>query len=160
MSVTTASTERICKNCQQPFTRIIRAAQLYCSKKCRVSFWNKECCKSSSKWNKKNPERVMLKSARHRAKRQGVPFDLVLEDLVIPEYCPILGLKLECNAGEGSAKQNSPSLDKIIPALGYVRGNIQIISYLANVMKHDATPEQLLDFAKWVLKTYSTEEVQ
>lgn len=160
MKAATASTERICKNCQQRFTRVVRAAQKYCSQKCRVSFWNKECSKSSSQWNKRNPERVMLRSAKHRAKRQGVPFDIELEDLVIPEYCPVLGLKLECNAGEGSAKQNSPSLDKIIPSLGYVKGNIQIISNLANVMKHDASPEQLVNFAEWVLKTYSTEETQ
>jgi hypothetical protein len=122
-----------------------------------VKFWNKECSKSSTKWHEKNPEAVMLRSAKHRAKRQGLPFDLEKSDLVIPEFCPVLGMPLVCNAGSGAAKQNSPSLDKIVPELGYVKGNIQIISYLANVMKHDATPEQLIMFAEWVLKTYKGE---
>lgn len=77
---------------------------------------------------------------------------------MIPEFCPVLGMKLECNAGTGHAKQNSPSLDKVIPELGYVKGNVQVISYLANVMKHDATPEQMLRFAKWVIETYEKGE--
>lgn len=96
----------------------------------------------------------MLRSAKHRAKKQGIPFDLEKSDLVIPELCPVLGIPLVCNAGKGGAGQNSPSLDKIIPELGYIKGNIQIISNLANTMKHDATPEQLVLFAEWVLKTY------
>lgn len=96
----------------------------------------------------------MLRSAKHRAKKQGVPFDIEKSDLVIPELCPVLGMPLVCNAGTGNAKQNSPSLDKIVPELGYTKGNIQIISYLANAMKSDATPEQLILFAEWVLETY------
>lgn len=149
-----ATTERVCQGCGEGFTRIVRAAQKYCTAGCRVKFWNKKCSASSTKWHGKNPERVMLRSAKHRAKRQGIPFDLTLADIVIPEICPVLGVPLVCNAGTGSAKQDSPSLDKIVPELGYVKGNIQVVSYLANVMKHDATPEQLILFAEWVLKTY------
>lgn len=48
----------------------------------------------------------------------------------------------------------SPSLDKIIPSLGYVKGNIQVISLLANKMKTSATIEQLRIFSKNVLKMY------
>lgn len=153
----TATTERVCKNCKVTFTRIVRAGQLFCSADCRKKYWNKQCSDSSYKWHKNNPERVMLRSAKHRAKKQGVAFDLVLGDIVIPEYCPVLGIKLECNAGSGGAKQNSPSLDRIVPALGYVKGNIQVMSHLANVMKHDANPEQLLNFASWVIETYRGE---
>ena len=152
--------ERVCKNCETIFTRIVRAGQLYCTPKCRKDFWNKECSSSSPKWHKSNPAKVMLRSARHRAKKQGLPFNITIDDIVIPEVCPVLGIQLECNAGTGSAKQNSPSLDKIIPELGYVVGNVQVISYLANVMKHDATPEQLINFALWVLETYKEKELE
>lgn len=145
---------QICPECGGEFVRVVRSIQKYCNSKCRAKFWNRQCSASSTKWHNGNPERVMLRSAKHRAKRQGIPFNLTLEDLVIPANCPVLGMPLVCNAGTGSAGQNSPSLDKIIPELGYVKGNIQIISYLANVMKHDATPEQLILFAEWVLKTY------
>lgn len=151
-------TETICKGCGIPFMRTVRGIQKYCTGQCRVKYWNKECAKSSTDWHGRNPEAVMLRSAKHRAKRAGLPFDLVREDIVIPEVCPVLGMPLVCNAGTGSARQDSPSLDKIIPELGYVKGNIQVISYLANVMKHDATPSQMIKFAKWVLSTYKEGE--
>lgn len=150
----TASTERVCQGCGEVFTRVVRAAQKYCTATCRKRFWNKKCSKSSSQWHGRNPEAVMLRSAKHRAKKHGIPFDLEKSDIEIPELCPVFGIPLVCNAGSGSAKQNSPSLDKITPELGYVKGNIQVISNLANVMKHDASPEQLVLFAEWVLKTY------
>lgn len=150
-------TETICKGCGIGFFRTVRAIQKYCNSKCRVKHWNKQCSGSTTKWHKGNQEAVMLRSAKHRAKRADMPFDLTKEDIVIPEFCPVLGMKLVCNAGTGSAKQDSPSLDKIIPELGYVRGNVQVISYLANVMKHDATPEQMLKFAEWVFETYKGE---
>jgi hypothetical protein len=49
-------------------------------------------------------------------------------------------------------RPDAPSLDKIDPKLGYVPGNIQVISHKANAMKWDATREELRAFAKWVLK--------
>lgn len=101
---------------------------------------------------------MILRSAKHRAKVQNLPFNLELEDIVIPELCPVFGTPLVCNAGQGGAKHDSPSLDKIIPELGYVKGNVQIISNLANVMKHDATPEQLVAFGEWAIQTYSKEK--
>ena len=151
-------TDQICTGCGCTFRRTVRAIQKYCSPTCRRKFWNKKCAGSSAKWHKGNPEAVMLRSAKHRAKRDDLPFNLEKSDIVIPKLCPVLGIELECNAGTGSAKQNSPSLDKIIPELGYVKGNVQVISNLANVMKHDATPEQMLRFAKWVIETYEKGE--
>ena len=43
---------------------------------------------------------------------------------------------------------NSPTLDKIIPSLGYVSGNIWIISHRANTIKSDASIDELLILAK------------
>lgn len=85
--------------------------------------------------------RMHLNAIRHRCKTNNLPFNITLEDLEIPKECPILGIPLLSHWGEskGSSSFNSPSVDKIIPELGYVKGNVQIISNRANIMKNDAT---------------------
>jgi len=69
---------------------------------------------------------------------------------IAPKTCPVFGKRL--TTGNGKSHAWSPSIDKIIPSKGYVRGNIQVISYKANIMKQDATPAQLKQFAQWALK--------
>jgi hypothetical protein len=97
--------------------------------------------------------RAWLYNLRARAKILDVPFDLTIEDLKDPGLCPLLELPLSRSVGEGTGgASNSPSVDRIIPALGYVKGNVRIISKLANAMKQDATPEQLLTFARNIVE--------
>lgn len=104
--------------------------------------------KKLAEYRKKGPHRQMFWAAKVRAKRAGIPFNLTIEDIVVPAVCPVLGLEIRPFAGRGFDPQ-SPSLDRIIPALGYVRGNVRVISYRANELKKDATPEELLAVAKW-----------
>lgn len=98
----------------------------------------------------------MVDNARERARKFGVDFDLDQDDIVIPQYCPILGIKLE-RGTNGRSLDSSPSLDRIFPEKGYVKGNVQVISQLANQMKNSATPQQLLDFADWIYDTFGGE---
>jgi hypothetical protein len=92
----------------------------------------------------------LLTKAKQRAKEEGLEFDLSHEDIVIPERCPYLDVPLTHELGQGQLPTNS-SIDRIDSSKGYVKGNIQIISRLANTMKSNATHEQLLTFAKNVL---------
>jgi hypothetical protein len=102
-----------------------------------------------------NPKINMLATAKHRAKQKGLPFNLTYDDIDIPLICPILNIPISVSDDESS--DASPSLDKIIPELGYVVGNIQVISKLANTMKSNANIEQLLAFAKWINKEFNKE---
>lgn len=104
----------------------------------------------SNRWYKDNPERYLLYSARARAKKFNFPFNLELSDILIPERCPILEIPLFRNVDANRPGPNSPSVDRIVPSLGYVKGNIQIISMRANIMKNDASLEELRKFASWV----------
>jgi hypothetical protein len=100
-----------------------------------------------------HPVRFMLESAKHRAKRKGVPFNLTEADIEIPTHCPALGVPLVTRERGDSTTFDypySPSLDRIRPELGYVRGNVVVISDLANRIKHTATADQIEAVAHWL----------
>lgn len=92
----------------------------------------------------------MWEGSKYRSKRDGIPWDLQLSDIVIPEYCPVFGVKL--NTEPGQSINNAPSIDKLIPALGYVKNNIRIISYRANSIKKSCTLEELKALTLWLEK--------
>lgn len=94
----------------------------------------------------------MFRRAKARAKAKGIEFSLPSSScIVIPEYCPILHIRLEPVRGQSGGRASSPSLDRIDCTKGYTLDNIQVISNLANTMKSCATTEQLILFAQWVL---------
>jgi hypothetical protein len=97
----------------------------------------------------RHPEKVLHRQAKNRARARGIPFTLALEDVIIPEFCPVLGIKLE--PSQDGYSPNSPTLDRKIPSLGYVPENVWVISYKANVMKSNATPEELRRFSEFFL---------
>ena len=88
----------------------------------------------------------LYRSAKKRALQKGLEFNIELRDIHIPKKCPILKVPLICST------RYSPSIDRIYPDKGYVKGNIAIISTLANSMKANATPQELLIFAKNIKK--------
>lgn len=90
---------------------------------------------------KAEPERELLYGAKNRALKFNLPFDLDLSDIIIPEVCPLLEITL-CK-GEGSVQTSSPSLDRIIPDKGYVKGNVWVISHRANMLKNSSSLEEL-----------------
>jgi hypothetical protein len=83
----------------------------------------------------------MWKDARYRASRSGVPFSITPEDIWVPDTCPVFGTPLVCSTGRSS--DASPSLDRIIPSKGYVKGNIIVVSNRANWLRGDATSREL-----------------
>lgn len=88
---------------------------------------------------------LLLKSAKHRSTKYDQIFDLTLDDIIIPDVCPVFGTPFERKTLFGA------SLDRIDNSRGYCRGNVQVISRLANTMKNSATQEQLEKFAYWIL---------
>lgn len=96
-------------------------------------------------WRQDNQERHMVLEARRRSKKRGWDFDLEASDVVIPEVCPVLGIPLFRGYAEGKRTPgpNSPSLDRVNPILGYVKGNVRVISWKANRIKTDATAQEL-----------------
>jgi hypothetical protein len=92
---------------------------------------------------------TFLTAAKTRAKKLGVPFDLTVEDIVVPDRCPVLGMAITHQYGKRAA-DFSPSLDRIIPALGYVKGNVRIISWRANYLKNNGTADEFEAIARYI----------
>lgn len=90
---------------------------------------------------RKNVAAQLLLGAKGRARKNGLEFDLILEDITVPEFCPVLGMRLF--VGDGRAHGSSPTIDRINSNLGYTRGNIIVVSQKANTIKSNATPEEI-----------------
>jgi len=94
-------------------------------------------------WQLRNPLQHMLSTAKQRARKADIEFALTLADFEdIPTHCPVFGFELKYG-GRGTRAPNSASLDRIDSSMGYVPGNVQIISWRANDLKGDATVEEL-----------------
>lgn len=96
-----------------------------------------------------------LASAKIRAKRKSLEFNLDISFLreIAPDKCPVFGFDLDWNgwkSSNGVAKENAPSLDRIDPNKGYVKGNVMWLSWKANRLKSDATHQDLLTLCKWM----------
>ena len=98
----------------------------------------------------KDFKNYFLRNAKRRALKKNLTFNISLEDLIFPEYCPLLNIKL--NIGTYYANSNSYSIDRIDPSKGYIKGNVQIISHRANTLKGNATLEELKKLAEWMEK--------
>lgn len=94
------------------------------------------------------------------AKRRNIKFDLKYSDLELPEYCPLLNIKLEYSTEGDFNLLNHATVDRIDNSKGYVKGNIIIISRLANNMKNEASFDQLLLFYKNIEKLISIYKIQ
>lgn len=111
---------------------------------------NKKCRERYHRQKNITPEVYTYRAAKTRAAKKGLPFTIEISDIDFSgKKCPIFDCELE--RSEGKLAWNSPSIDRINSKLGYVKDNIQIISTKANTMKSNATKEQLIKFARWVL---------
>lgn len=89
----------------------------------------------------KDIQSYLFVSAKARAKSRYQEFTITKEDVIVPEFCPLLGIKMQYN--EMIKQDNSYSLDRIDPKVGYVPGNVWVISLRANRIKNDATIKEL-----------------
>src|SRR6201988_771076 len=107
-----------------------------CGEKDETKFYEKttgkcrKCCSAARLlWGKEHRARQMVAAAKGRAKRDSVPFGLDEEDVAFVAValesgiCALSGLKFEIPPkGKGPY---TPSLDRIEPNKGYVKGNIK-----------------------------------
>ena len=88
--------------------------------------------------------------------KKKLEFSIEYEDVFIPEYCPILGIKidkfLEDTSQSHESRASSPSLDRVDSSKGYIKGNVSVMSYRANILKGQGTAQQHRLIANWIRK--------
>jgi hypothetical protein len=118
-----------------------------------VSFTDKKAYFRNRKLEyQENPIQWLLAKSRARASKVKLEWDLSEEDIKIPEFCPYLGIRLTNNLDRANSQM---SLDRIDSKKGYIKGNVEVISKLANVVKSNLTSHELITFAKGVLRRFN-----
>lgn len=109
-----------------------------------------------SKPNSRLRFRKLVDQAKWRARRDNVSFSITVDDIIKlfteGDKCPVLGIPMYFNFGGNGPAENSPSLDRLVPKLGYTPSNITVISYRANAIKRDASLEELQALVSWMKK--------
>ena len=136
----------------------------------------KDCCKarqaayrtgskrrqsdSYRKYRENNRARVLVNAARSRARQASIPFDLdeyipALQKRIDRGICELTGLPLNVRDGR---TWDSPSLDRIVPALGYTIDNVRVILFAANVMMNTWGPDPILTIADAIKEQRAQDE--
>ncbi len=107
---------------------------------------NTEYYKQKAKKRKESltREQKLFESIRNRARRNNIPFNIEVDDIVIPSHCPVFNIPFD------NSVYYRPSVDRIKPELGYTKGNIAVISYRANWIKTNATLNEIFQLQKWL----------
>ena len=109
--------------------------------------WHKEWAKSpATVRHQKDPRPSLIYNARKTARTLGLPINLKLEDIVVPERCPALDIPIMVNStGNARSSSNSPTLVRIRPESGYTAHNVAVISLRAAKMKSSQTLTELVE---------------
>jgi hypothetical protein len=91
-----------------------------------------------------------LSNTKSVCEKEGVPFDITVEDLrPFPLSCPVLHIPINWMSTGGS-KNDSPSIDRVIPDKGYTKGNVRLISQKANRLKQNASLSELQAIVRYL----------
>ena len=117
----------------------------------RASSW--QSVDRVKRWfSKMTHKQKMLHWAKYRHKKnfKDSQFDLTEADLHWPIYCPALGIELLYESSHSRSIPNTATLDRIDSNLGYIKGNVQILSRKANLIKNYGTPEEVMRVATFM----------
>lgn len=137
---------RECRQCNHKF-QTANKIRLFCSQKCKSRFNEASRRKQAKNGDKKAILRILLRECRNKAKNRGIYCNIKVDDIDLPEYCPVFNIKLEFRGGD-----NSYSLDRIDSTKDYTPDNVQVISWRANRLKNNGTLEDFKKIVEWMEK--------
>lgn len=114
-----------------------------------------EYCENWRLYSRKNYESRVLAAVKSKCKRFNIEFNLDITDIVIPTVCPKTGIPLVIHTERGKFP-DTPSIDRIDPNKGYIKGNIQIVSFWYNIAKLNWDERVFIDLCRQVTYLHDT----
>jgi hypothetical protein len=101
-----------------------------------------------------HPWRALLHGARARALKKKVPYALTKEWAMETwtGRCAVTNVEFKLGLREWGPKAFSPSIDRIVPSLGYVPGNCRFVLWMVNAFKYDGTDEDMIAIARAIVE--------
>ncbi|MBA3678508.1 MAG: hypothetical protein H0W74_14090 [Sphingosinicella sp.] len=100
------------------------------------------------RWRQAHPERPLVYDARRRARARGIPFDIThgeVQEIISSWTCTYCGTLVGTFAG--GLRPQSATLDRLVPELGYVKGNVCLACHACNSAKGEHTLQSLRAWA-------------
>lgn len=166
MTIETSTPKKPCTKCNVPYVTTTFPVRSWKEGKPIYMTWCHSCLATYARNRRLNPEvrekhkkrthelllqdprYRLLRCARQRAKREKVPFKLKAGDITVPVTCPVFP-HIKLQVGVDKLHDGSPTLDRVIPKLGYVPSNVIVVSFKANRMKSNATIQELGQLASF-----------
>ena len=128
---------------------------------------NKEkCAEYGREYRKNNPFQIqsitLSNSARQRTKKNKIAIDLdfispsnIMDWLKRQPNCVCCGRVFRIGyKGKSGFHDDSPSLDRFYPKLGYVLGNVFLICWRCNELKNNTTVKELETVVAWMKQNH------
>lgn len=103
--------------------------------------------------------RTLYQNAKSRAAASGAPFGLTrawVEEQLLSGRCAVTGLPFDTtSSGRGKGHQHpwAPSLDRIVPHLGYTQENTRAVVWMFNAARHVGSDQDVMQFAEALCTT-------
>lgn len=121
----------------------------------RLRPYCKDCAKDIqraryAKHKREAPFKLRCSRAKSRSQHLQVPFNLTPEYLekLWTGICPAFGIPIDLQTAKD--EENAAELDRKIPHLGYVQGNVAWLSRKANRIKNNVSLTELETLIKWM----------
>lgn len=142
---------KACRECRRRRVNIVKGLCKACRSKYRDSIREKARQKDFHLERAKS----IYYGARTRARKKRLPFDLTINwiyDKIKQGYCEVTGLPFSHKI-QKPPHRFAPSIDKVLPSLGYVKENCRMVVLMVNIIKRDYSDEEVADvgfaLARW-----------
>lgn len=145
----------VCRNCEKPKPLKAKGVCSNCYNKANKHRWDNrnECpIRKRERYRKRSWAQRVLKGGGSNERRLNLSVKY-LQDLQeqhpVCECCSV-GLDFHPHSSGGDRPTNLATLDKVVPSLGYVVGNVAVLCWTCNRNKRDMTSDTLRQLLSYV----------